>query len=269
MTNEDLAKLIQEGNEELHPVLWQKVNKLLYAKAAAFYNSHTETCDRCGVELSDLRQECYAVYLEAVKAYKPELDTKFLSYVDYPFKNAVNSLLGLRTERGKHEPLNHAASLDKPIESFDGDSCTLMDTVQDEGSTDFLEDIDRDSEAAFIRQIVAGMNEPYRTVIQEYFFQGKSLEEIGEPMGVSLERVRQIKYTALRTLRQNRQLRQIYEEQKHHDNWLQIMRWENSPERFALVRQLKESSLSYGYQQAALYEARMKWIRTQEEQSGV
>ena len=81
--------------------------------------------------------------------------------------------------------------------------------------------------------------------------------------------VESVVYTELRTLRQNRQLRQIYEEQKHHDNWLQIMRWENSPERFALVRQLKESSLSYGYQQAALYEARMKWIRTQEEQSGV
>ncbi len=265
MTNEELARLIRAGNEELHPVLWQKVNKLLYAKAAAFYNNHTDTCARCGVELSDIRQECYAVYLEAVKAYKPELDTKFISYVEYPFKNAVNALLGLRTERQKNEPLNNCKSLDKPIEIADGDACTLLDIVQDEGSTDFLEDVDRDSEAAFIRQIVAEMKEPYRTVIRLHFFEERTLQVIGQELGVSIERARQYKYKALRKLRQNGQLRQIYTEQKRHDNWLQVMQWEHSPERFALVQQLRERDLSYGCYQAELYAARERWIRTQEE----
>lgn len=266
MTNETLAALIQEGNEELHPVLWQKVNKLLYSKAATFYNSHSETCARCGVELSDIRQECYAVYLAMVKAHDPKRGLMFTSYLDYPFQNAVNSLLGLRTSRQQNDPLNHAASLDKPIETADGDSCTLMDMVQDDTSTDFLEDVDRDSEAAFIRQIVAELQEPYRTVIQQYFFHGDSLQEISEQLGVTPERVRQYKYKALRILRQNGQLRRMYKEQCLHDAWLFASKWEHSPERFALVQQLRESNLSYGYQQAELHAARQKWEQENEVQ---
>ncbi len=265
MTNEDLARLIQEGNEELHPVLWQKVQNLLYTKAAVFYRSHTETCMRCGVELSDIRQECYSVYLAMVKAYDPERGLLFTSYLEYPFRNAVNSLLGFRTERGKHEPLNRTASLDKPIEAADGDSCTLMDMIPDTESMDFLEDVDRDSEAVFIRQVVEDLKEPYRTVIRLHFFEGRTLQEIGTELGgVTAERVRQLKYKALRKLRQNGQLRQMYAEQMNHDRWAFASRWEYSPERYALIRQLQQRDLSYGRYQAEMYAARQKWIRMQE-----
>lgn len=259
MTNEDLARLIQEGNEELSPVLWQKVYPLLYSKAGSFYNAHRATCDRCGVELSDLRQECYAVYLEAVRAYKPELDTKFVSYVEYPFKNAVNALLGLRTERGRREPLNHAASLDKPIESSDGDSCTLMDLVQDDTSTDFLERMEDIDEAACVRQAVDDLPEPLRMVIRLYYLENRPLHEIGEEMGVSIERVRQYKAKGLRELRKNKRLQSMYKEQCLHDAWACASRWEHSPEHFDLVQRLRERGLSYGYKQAELYAARQKW----------
>lgn len=264
LKNEELASRIQNGEKGLSLILWQNVERILYKKATVYYLANTDLCASHGVELNDLKSVCYLAFLDAVKSYKQERELTFTSYLDYPFQNVVNSLLGLRTSRQQNEPLNHAASLDKPIETADGDSSTLLDFIADETSIDFLEDVDRDSEAAFIRQIVAELQEPYRTVIQEYFFNGKSLQEISELLGVTPERVRQYKYKALRILRQNGQLRRMYKEQKTHEYMLQIMRWEHSPERFELVQQLNKMKLSYGYKQAELCAARERWIKMQE-----
>lgn len=261
MTNEDLARLIQEGNEELHPVLWQKIQKLLYAKAAAYYHSHTETCDRCGVELSDLRQECYAVYLEAVRAYKPESGIMFVTFLNYPFQNACNSLLGLRTERRRNEPLNRCKSLDEPLEGSDGDAFTLHELVRDETSTGFVERMEDIDEAACVRQAVEDLPEPLRMVIRRYYLENRPLHEIGEEMDVSIERARQYKAKGLRELRKNKRLQCMYKEQCMHETWLCAARWEHSPEHFDLVQRLRQKQLSYGYKQAELYAARQKWER--------
>lgn len=262
-TNEQLATLAQRGEKDALAMLWKKTNALLYQKASVYFRSHTETCIRCGVELADLKQECYGAFLEAVKAYQPNQETKFLSYVNFPFQNAVNALLGLRTERGRNEPLNHAASLDKPLETDEGDGGTLHDILPDAASVCFLDALDRDAEAAFIRQVVAELPEPYRVVIQAYFFEGRTLGEIGEGLGMTAERVRQIKSRALQALRKHKQLRQLYNEHKQHNNWLQAARWEYSPEHFALIQRLQERELSYGYRQAALFAAREAWEKAQ------
>lgn len=73
MTNEQLAKFIKEGDsEDLKPVLWERVKKLLYAKATAEYNRRKNYCDKCGIELWDIKQACYEVYLKALEGYKPD-----------------------------------------------------------------------------------------------------------------------------------------------------------------------------------------------------
>lgn len=123
MTNKELATAIQSGNRSLIPTLWENVQKLLYAMSDSFYRLHRELCARRGVDVQDIRQTAYSALLEAIKAYKPESESKFTSYLNYPFKNAVNGLLGLRTTRANNEPLNSSTSLDRPIdESSDGDS---------------------------------------------------------------------------------------------------------------------------------------------------
>lgn len=269
MTNEDLARLIQEGNEELHPVLWKKVYPLLYSKAGSFYNAHRATCDRCGVELSDLRQECYAVYLEAVRAYKPGSGIMFVTFLNYPFQNACNSLLGLRTERQRNEPLNRCKSLDEPLEGSDGDAFTLHELVRDETSTDFVEHLESIEEAALVRQAVEELPDQLRAVIKLYYFEGKTNQQIGDAMGESADHIRRLKEKALYELRRSKLLRQLYLEQKRHYTWQRFSMWEYSPEYYDLCRRMKERRLSYGYQQAELYAAREKWERTGAEQYGI
>ena len=57
MTNEQLATFIQEGgNDELTPLLWEKVRKFVYQQAGRYYEAHTVTCSRRGVELWDLNR---------------------------------------------------------------------------------------------------------------------------------------------------------------------------------------------------------------------
>lgn len=266
MTNEELAILAQNGHKASRLALWDSIQGLFYKKAAVYYLSNAELCTSHGVELDDLRQISYMAFLDAVKAYDPESGFLFSTFINYPFQNAVNSLLGLRTERQANEPLNRAASLDKPIETADGDSSTLMDMIPDTASMDFLEELDRDSEAWFIRKVVDELKEPFQSVIRLHFFEGRTLQEIGEEMGVTAERVRQLKYKALRKLRQNKQLRQMYRNAKTHDIMTWASRWEYSPECYALVQHLRKKELSYGYRQAAMYAARERWIRMQEQQ---
>ncbi len=211
MTNELLAECIQQGNNnELIPVLWEKVQKLLYMKSDKFYRLHQISCDRSGLDKWDIRQASYIAFLEAVKAYKNDSGCKFTSFLEYPFKNAVRELLGIRTT--KREPLNECSSLDAQIESSEGDSCSMLELIADDTALKFVEDVSVRSEAETIRQIVDTLPEPYRGIIQVHYFEGVTLKEIAERISVSGTRVRQREVKALVMLRQNDLLRKLYTE---------------------------------------------------------
>lgn len=258
MTNEMLAQFIQQGgNDELIPILWEKVRKLLYAMSDRFYRLNKDTCDSSGVEAWDIKQASYVAFLEAVKAYKPDSGNKFTAYIKYPFKNALRELLGIRTS--KQEPLNNCGSLDKPIEQSDGDSCSLYEIIEDSASLDFTEKAERNCEAETVRAIVDTLSEPYRGIIKAHFFEGMTLAAIGEKNGYSTSRTGQLYRKALRILRQDKQLRQIWTEQKQHYNWLQLARFQHSPEYYAVIQRAKEHQLSYGQRQADLFSAMQKW----------
>lgn len=212
MTNEQLAAFIQQGNnDELIPILWENVRKLLYMKSERFYRLHKEACSRRGVELWDIKQVSYSAFLEAVKAYNADGGYKFTSFLEYPFKNAVNDLLGLRTSRTANEPLNNCTSLDKPVSDEDGDT-TLIDLQEDETSTDFVDRLESALISDIIREEIEMLNVPYCDVIRWYYLEDKGLEEIGELLGVSRERARQIRVKAERELRKSKVLRKLYNE---------------------------------------------------------
>lgn len=209
MTNEILAEYIQQGgNDELIPILWEKVCKLLYMKSDKFYRLNQISCDRSGLDKWDIRQASYIAFLEAVRAYKADSGWKFTSFLEYPFKKAVRELLGIRTT--KREPLNECSSLDAQIESSEGDSCSMLDLIADDTSLEFVEYVFKRLESETIRQIVNTLTEPYRSIIQAHYFERLTLKEIAERLSVSGTRVRQNEVKALAMLRQNDLLRKLY-----------------------------------------------------------
>ena len=213
VTNEQLAEYIVRGdNEELKPILWDKIKGFLYNRAESFYNAHKCSCSRRGVELWDIKQAAYIAYLEALRGYKPEQGNKFLSYVKYPFKNEINKLLDIRTERGKAEPLNNAASLNKVIESDEDGDTTLEDLQADSQSLEFIDHIESALVSELIRNEVELLDEPRRSIIKMYYFEEKSLKDIAEMLNRSFEAVRQQRNNALRELKKSPELIQLYEE---------------------------------------------------------
>ncbi len=210
MTNEALAELIQQGgNDELLPILWDKVHKLLFIKAERYYYAYADILRRYGYDIQDVRQECYSAMLAAIKWYKPDKGYKFTTYLNYALKHTIRGLYS-----GKDDALNQAAtmSLEQPIgEDKDGGVLTVADTVADDTAAQIFEEIDRYDEFSLLRRAIGELPGIHRDVIKLYYFKGLKLREVGEQLGISFQRVRQIEGEALRRLRYGKMGRRLYE----------------------------------------------------------
>ena len=200
MTNEQLATFIKQGgNDELIPILWERIRKLMYMKSDRVYSTLQSRFNQCGYDVWDLKQSCYTAFLKAIEGYKPESGNKFTAYLSYPFRNAVNELLGVRTH--KHEPLNDCTSLDVPLKEEEPDGNALVDMIADETAVNAPERVELADDYRVLHEAVERLKEPVNHVISEYYFHDKKMPQIAKEMGISIERVRQYKAKGLRRLR--------------------------------------------------------------------
>lgn len=121
MTNEKLAELIQEGdNDELLPLLWDKTRLLIYQKCGRLWQFYSEKLERFGYSFDDLQQVGYNALIFAVKGYKSEKGYKFATYLTCALKRVIRDLLS-----GSSDVLNLAGtqSLEQPLgENSEGDT---------------------------------------------------------------------------------------------------------------------------------------------------
>ena len=267
MTNEQLAEFIQQGGaDDLKPVLYDRVKHLMYKLMGQYYGKYTERFNACGVELADLRQECYPAFLKAVDGYKPAKKYKFTSYLDYHIKNAVNTSLGiLNTDKLNNKPLDNCTSLDKEIETADG-VVTLANVIPDETAEQAFEKaIDRiqdEQTRETLHNALERLDKPLRDVMVLYYFENMTCEAIGNLDNVSGERIRQRKAKALRKLRYMPDVRMLREEQRI-ERHLHFRSWDNSPAYYMAQRKIAEilkrgDYLSYGKRQAIIYDCQIK-----------
>lgn len=242
-TNEELAMMIQDGDESKVPELWERVRKLYLKKSIHYYDGHRELCSRCGVELDDIQQQSFFAFLQSVESYNPESGLSFLAFINYPFQTEMQNLTGTRTVLTRLDPLNSCASLDKPIENEDGSGDTVGDFVPDLTALDFLELLDAQSVGEMIRAEVRKLPAPVCDVIAWYFLDGQTHKTISERLGLSLERVRQIKKRGLVTLSKRRVLVDLWNEQHHTEQLRQL-------ERTANRSRPDECSSRHSYEQA-------------------
>lgn len=106
----------------------------------------------------------------------------------------------------------NVASLDAPLKNTDGEELSFADTIADRLNME-EDTVDRLHEEAMqteLWDIVSKYADQQQDkVIRLYFRDGKTLSEIAEETGVSLERVRQIKAAGLRKLRRHKALNEI------------------------------------------------------------
>lgn len=100
-------------------------------------------------------------------------------------------------------------SLDRPVGTEGGNQVPLSSTIIDR-SSQVEETLDHQELVGYLREGVALLPERHRSVVFGYFFEGKSMTELGAFLGVSQSRASQIKDEALKLLRTG--LAEVYDD---------------------------------------------------------
>lgn len=183
-SNEELAQLIQGGRDDLMLQLWEQVRGWA-AKTAIRW--HDAWQGRAGVQMDDLMQCAFLALVGAVETFDQSAGA-FTTWYTFYLKTAFCDAYGIRTQGGRREPLNNAASLDTPISADDPDGNTLGDLVADpdgEGEYQALEDMDYNQ--ALREALEAALNTidpPCADAIRRRWFDGQTQQEIAESCGV-------------------------------------------------------------------------------------
>ncbi len=110
----------------------------------------------------------------------------------------------------KVEAQGQIGSLNSPIKDADGEY-EVMDTVPDEHNhyEDLEESIFEDQARKELWASVDTLKEKESLILHERYQNGKTLQEIGDNLGVTRERVRQIESESLKILRHRRAIREL------------------------------------------------------------
>lgn len=199
MTVEQMVIEIQQGREELIPVLWEAVRKLI-AYHARRYAEATDL-SRYGVETDDLIQCGYFALLQAVKHYDPEKGA-FPSYLAQWLRNQFHEATG-RTERRRCDLLNRCRSLDALIDSSDPDGDSLIDTLPDphDEPGELIEQLYTEGLHEALEEAIATLPQGEADTIRAIYWTGKPLTAIATETGSTFSEIQNTHARGLRHLR--------------------------------------------------------------------
>lgn len=202
MSNEELVAGIQAGQTDLMAQLWENVEKLISWRANRFLSAISATNQCHGAEIGDLVNSGYFAVLAAVKTYEPG-QSKFSSWLLQYLQTAFAEATGYRTEKQRSDPLRYALSMDMPLEDEGGD--TLGDLQADPAATIPFENVDAEIFRGQLRnaldEAISNLPDIQALVIRRHYWDQQTLEEIGEAIDKSTERVRQLEEKAIRAMR--------------------------------------------------------------------
>ena len=159
-----------------------------------------------GVEFDDLYQTGYLAMVAAVETYSPERGA-FSTWFMFHLKTAFAEATGYRTKGGRCEPLNTATSLDRPVQPDEPDGGTLGELVPDSRAADAIENVEESVYREQLHKAIDGaISELPPGNAQLRYWDDMTLSAVGEVMGKSPERTRQMESKGIRELRKSRTL---------------------------------------------------------------
>ncbi len=226
----ELAKRIKEGDSKALDEL-VKANLRFVIKIAKDYQSQ-------GVPIADLINEGNYGLTVAAHKFDHTKGFRFISYAIWWVRqsilqclnensrtvrlpsNVINKLSKIRKEIDQFEKDNHRAPSDHEVEQIHIPSCSslnefinddndeLVNIIEDNmfRSPDVLEDEESKLKNDEMKRAMRNLSEREIKIINHYFgIDGEpmTLEMIGEEVGLTKERVRQIKESAIRKVRNN------------------------------------------------------------------
>ena len=202
MTNEELATLIQNGDDGYLPTLWEQVRKLIRMKAEQYHRYFVlNGGGNYAVDVDDLTQCGYYAVLKAVKYYSPAAGYKFTTYLDSTLKNAFREAMGIRTS--KRDPSVTATSLDMCC--GEDDDTPLLDLIDSHDSSmiQVEESVYNRDLRRELSEILQRLPDEERSALTLRFFFGISYAEQAESKGVCRQNIAQYGDMALERIRRN------------------------------------------------------------------
>ena len=127
MSNEELAVLIQDGDNARILELWQQCNAFVWKQAR---REIYRLDGRRGVDVNDLVQSGFLAMLDAAKSFDANAGFAFMTLLGFKIKTAFQEATGCRTERQRREPIDSAVSLETPLKD-DENGDVLGDVIPD------------------------------------------------------------------------------------------------------------------------------------------
>lgn len=245
MSNEELALAIQQGEQGRTLELWEQVGGLVKRKALQVMTALQLSGNPRGVEFDDLYQTGYLAMVAAVETYSPERGA-FSTWLMFHLKTALAETTGYRTKSGRCEPLNTATSLDRPVQPDEPDGGTLGELVPDGRAADAIAGIE---ESVYREQLHKAIDDAINElppdnaqVLRLRYWGDMALSAVGEVMGKSTERTRQMENKGIRGLRKSRTLHCFLDFDMYHGAGLGAFRSSGSSiqEQYVLKQERRE-----------------------------
>ena len=196
MTNEGLARRIQQGERDLLLQLWEQVQRYAHDRAYKWFRA---TNGRGGQTVQDLEQEAFLALLEALEGWSEEAGP-FLPWYSLRLKAAFTSATAQKTQRDRLDPLE-SALLDMPLLDGEDDLFTLADVVAGPRAEQDMENLEEIERQESVRRVVNSLQTEQRQVILLRYYHDMTREQTAQRLHLTKARAATIEAKALRLLR--------------------------------------------------------------------
>lgn len=212
LTNEQLVLEYQMGNHAALEVLMNENKGIVYTMARKYFSIG----ERLGMTFEDILQESYIGFMVSAKEYKADNDSNatFAAYAFRRIRWVIFRTFYKNTPRkAKSDPSSdriHITSLDEPIPGTD-DMIELDNLVDPQSEDQFLEVEERLYTEQLRQDILLMLNEVFVTDIRKNVLvlhfgiccKPKTLEELAEHLGYSVEYIRTLEKNAFKAIREH------------------------------------------------------------------
>ena len=184
MTNEELVALIQAGERDRLPELWDQVERFVASRANRLLIAMgPDKAALAGVEFGDLYNSGYFALVDAAERYDPAAGAKFITFFSMRLKSYFSETTGFRLARQRKDPLNNAKSLDARLKENDEDSGAFGDFIPDPKAAQALQAVEdtiqRDYTRQAVRQALEQLPTEERLAIKAYYYEGLTVKASG------------------------------------------------------------------------------------------
>lgn len=162
-----------------------------------------------GVAISDLISEGNMGLVKAIQKFNPERDVKFISYAVWWVRNSMQEFIKKRqiclSVEKEEDSLNKPISNSNFTYDVEDEYVTKKETVLSNEEDEEKRELHK-NQRKIVNELLSSLNEREKFIVEQYYGineKEKNLEEIGSILGLTKERIRQIKFESLKKLRSN------------------------------------------------------------------